>query len=810
MNRKCSLQCLALLSAIVFTPAALASDLGTAFTYQGQLKRNGMPLNGEDAADMRFTLYDASTAGNIIAGPVTIEGVDFVDGLFTIDTLSFGPDDDAFNGQGRWMLIEIRDTAPLGSPFVALDERQPVMPAPYALALPGLRVQQTGASPNVVGGQFENAIRETTVPIVGATIGGGGAGGANNNRVNDNYGTVAGGQNNQAGNTNNNSVDADYATVAGGQNNTASATVATVLGGGSNTASAQYSTTVGGRLNTAGGHYSLAAGRRAKVRTSVQTGDADGDEGTFVWADSADADFLSTGPNQFLIRAGGGVGIGQAPGAGEMLSVAGLIESSSGGFKFPDGSTQTTAAGTSLWSASGSNISNTNSGSVGIGTTNPQRRLHVAGNSNVLALEGSDHAYLEYYPDTFAGGRKAWMGFGGATNNNFELQNQIPGAHIVLSTSGGGVGIGTSTPSSALHVFGNQPAVRIQENDSAGSFTELIDADTASLQVNKHSSTTDSLIEINPLPALTNRAAKVRLFRSTNTMGAKTLNLYKGDGTGTISAQIGVDGSDSFLQLHGGNVGIGTGSPGATLDVVGDVQTDSDLRVGTRLTAEATTGDLNLRTPDGAEVVTIGSRDGVVDGGYALFKQPDGSSAVSIFANALFTGGGMVSIADNGGTPKVQAYVDINGDGIVSTSILEITGADVAEKFPVSDEVEPGMVVEIDPANPGHLRLSREAYNRRVAGVVSGGGGLPVGAILGNLPGNEDAPPIALSGRVWVHCDASNGPIQPGDLLTTSDTPGRAMKLEDYARGQGAIIGKAMTHLKAGERGLVLVLVNLQ
>jgi hypothetical protein len=77
----------------------------------------------------------------------------------------------------------------------------------------------------------------------------------------------------------------------------------------------------------------LAAGRRAKANH----------DGAFVWADNTDADFASTAANQFLIRAAGGVGIGTtAP--GQMLTVAGTIESTSGGIKIPDGTTQTTAA----------------------------------------------------------------------------------------------------------------------------------------------------------------------------------------------------------------------------------------------------------------------------------------------------------------------------------------------------------------------------------------------------------------------------------------------------------------------------------
>jgi len=152
-------------------------------------------------------------------------------------------------------------------------------------------------------------------------------------------------------------------------------------------------------------------------------------------------------------------------------------------------------------------------------------------------------------------------------------------------------------------------------------------------------------------------------------------------------------------------------------------------------------------------------------------------------------------------------------DGTVRASVLEITGADLAEKFPVSDDAtdaQPGTVMEIDPENPGKLRVARGAYNRRVAGVVSGAGDIPAGTILGNLPGSEDAPPIALGGRVWVHCDASQTAVETGDLLTTSNTPGHAMAVRDFSRAHGAVIGKAMTPLARGETGLVLVLVSLQ
>ena len=68
---------------------------------------------------------------------------------------------------------------------------------------------------------------------------------------------------------------------------------------------------------------------------------------------------------------------------------------------------------------------------------------------------------------------------------------------------------------------------------------------------------------------------------------------------------------------------------------------------------------------------------------------------------------------------------------------------------------------------------------------------------------------VTLSGRVYVQADASAGSIQPGDLLTTSELPGHAMKATDHQRAQGAILGKAISALEEGT-GMVLVLVTLQ
>jgi hypothetical protein len=148
----------------------------------------------------------------------------------------------------------------------------------------------------------------------------------------------------------------------------------------------------------------------------------------------------------------------------------------------------------------------------------------------------------------------------------------------------------------------------------------------------------------------------------------------------------------------------------------------------------------------------------------------------------------------------------------VIASALEITGgADLAEPFLITGEaaVPAGAVVIIDDREPGRLKLSDRPYDARVAGVVSGAGDLSPGVIMSPSGAPHRGAIVALSGRIAVLADASNSPIHPGDLLTTSTIPGRAMKATDADRSPGAIIGKAMSSLESG-RGLVLMLVTLQ
>lgn len=161
-------------------------------------------------------------------------------------------------------------------------------------------------------------------------------------------------------------------------------------------------------------------------------------------------------------------------------------------------------------------------------------------------------------------------------------------------------------------------------------------------------------------------------------------------------------------------------------------------------------------------------------------------------------------------TGSDRATLDTGGNFRVAGA-LSGNGADVSEAFESSESeaAEPGSVMVIDEENPGKLKLGTEGYDPKVAGIVSGAGGVKPGLLLSQEGVLEGDHQVALSGRVYVKVDAGYGKIRPGDMLTTSPTAGHAMKVKDRGRAQGAVLGKAMGSLEEGT-GLVLVLVTLQ
>jgi hypothetical protein len=163
------------------------------------------------------------------------------------------------------------------------------------------------------------------------------------------------------------------------------------------------------------------------------------------------------------------------------------------------------------------------------------------------------------------------------------------------------------------------------------------------------------------------------------------------------------------------------------------------------------------------------------------------------------------------GTPAGQFDGDviINGGNLtMNRGDIRLPGADCAEQFDIAGarQLDPGTVAVID--EDGALRESREAYDRKVAGVVSGAGAYKPGIVLGGAS-REDRALVAVVGKVYCKVDARHGPIELGDLLTTSPTPGHAMRASDPVRAFGAVIGKALRPMSDG-CGLLPMLVALQ
>ena len=152
----------------------------------------------------------------------------------------------------------------------------------------------------------------------------------------------------------------------------------------------------------------------------------------------------------------------------------------------------------------------------------------------------------------------------------------------------------------------------------------------------------------------------------------------------------------------------------------------------------------------------------------------------------------------------LAGYFDGN---VIVTGDLLLAGADYAESFAAGDPagIAPGSVVVLD--DDGGVELAREAYDGRVAGVVSGAGCFRPGVVLDSGRDPATSVPLALMGKVCCRVDGTADPIRVGDLLTSSAVPGHAMKASDRYRAVGAIIGKALAPCDAvGEIPILVAL----
>ena len=237
---------------LVFAGTASGNDAQDEFTYQGKLVLNGTPVN--DTCDLDFSLWDDPVAGTWLfsaGATVTVS-----DGLFTANVAI---PTHLFNGDNRWLQIWVccpTGTCPTDPDWSKLDPRQKVTSAPYAMALPAMRIQQNATCPAVIGGFTTN---EVVDGVESATISGGGDMNFPH-RVTDAGGTIGGGIGNQAGSDNGDLFDAEFATVGGGRANFSLDKYATIGGGYGNEASGQGSTVSGGQGNNVEDNFGAIGG----------------------------------------------------------------------------------------------------------------------------------------------------------------------------------------------------------------------------------------------------------------------------------------------------------------------------------------------------------------------------------------------------------------------------------------------------------------------------------------------------------------------------------------------------------------------
>ena len=278
-----------------------------------------------------------------------------------------------------------------------------------------------------------------------------------------------------------------------------------------------------------------------------------------------------------------------------------------------------------------------------------------------------------------------------------------------------------------------------------------------------------------------------------------------------------LDGDNGVTVGGGGAVGIVTvsNSSGPTIQLQGQ---DGNLVLG----GSGVDGDLVLQNAAGQNTIALDGQDGNlvlggsgVDGDLVL-QNAAGQNTIALDGqdgNLVLGGSGVDGdlVLRNGAGQNTITMDGDRGDLTVAGDVY-LTGGDVAEMFTPTAEpgvVTPGAVVVLD--DDGRIAASAQPYDSRVAGVVSGAGDRVPALILDRQLGgsaSDAVRPVAVIGKVWCDADATSAPIRVGDLLTTSNTPGHAMRATDRVAAFGAVIGKALTGLPSG-RGRVLVLVGL-
>jgi len=451
-------------------------------------------------------------------------------------------------------------------------------------------------------------------------------------------------------------------------------------------------------------------------------------------------------------------------------------------------------------------------GNVGICTANPDDNLHIEnsagdnsvkvrsvsnGESSLKLFEGSDYGF-EFLYDGFADQLNLW-------SRKFAGNEDVRMSWL----KNGNVGIGTASPVAKLHI----------QSSTGGLLASTTSSDSHAAKF----SSTGGGLEGATVYADNNRlTGGIALRASNNSLSDSDATVvFKNAGSGPLMLGYGA-GMDQheFEVRNNGTVGIYNSGHNRTVEINASESGRITLSNGSGAGSAYLLGGVNdggaMYLKNGTGGATIEMYGDYLGNGAGSIEVSNDSGATTAYVGGGINDGGAIYLKNGAGSSTIELYGDYAGTnrGRVVTNALQITGgSDLSEQFEISGPeecVQPGMVVCIDPSRPGKLMVSGRAYDKKVAGIISGAGDLRPGMIMAQEGSAADGgQAVALTGRVFCRADASGGSIEPGDMLTTSETPGHAMKVTDYSRAQGAVLGKAMTSLESG-KGLVLVLVTLQ
>jgi hypothetical protein len=264
-------------------------------------------------------------------------------------------------------------------------------------------------------------------------------------------------------------------------------------------------------------------------------------------------------------------------------------------------------------------------------------------------------------------------------------------------------------------------------------------------------------------------------------------------------------GQSTALELAsvggGGNKTLIINNPGGRVDVAQSIGAGAGRD-----------GRLTLSNSNSERIIDLQAEFGQMDlggrsqRGRLILRDAAGNEVIELSAGSgdLFLGGfgkdSDIFIRNGAGDTIIQLSA-ASGDIILEN-------ADCAEEFDcATDDIEPGDVVVL--ADGGAVCRSADAFDKRVVGIASGAGAYQPGIVLDRRHAGTRRMPVAIAGKAFCKVNAATRPVGLGDLLTTSSTPGYAMKADDPVRAFGAVIGKALAPLEQGV-GLVPVLVGLQ